>query len=97
MFPKKKAVDYSHKNIPIPGRDQYMKQLIDKTEYFLKKLRWKVILFNQKQNKNIVPCSDSDREDTAHKGQFNFGFKSEKTPPPVKELISFESDVFNLI
>ena len=81
---------YSMKNIPIPPRNSYLKALIDKTESFLTRLGWKAIFFlNKKDNK------EEKEEETVPNNNYNF--KSEKVPPKVKELISFEEDVYKLI
>ena len=81
---------YSMKNIPIPPKNSYLKALIDKTESFLTRLRWKAIFFlNKKDNK------EEKEEENLPNDSYNF--KSEKVPPKVKELISFEEDVYKLI
>ncbi len=74
--------DYSLKNIPIPRKETYMKALIDKTHKFLKRMRWKAHFLDN-------PSSGEQRE--------NFGFNSEKSPPPIKDLSAFEADMYKLI
>ena len=45
---------YSTKNIPTPTERNYKLQLIEKTDLFIKKIRWKAIFYNMKlNNKNI--------------------------------------------
>ena len=39
------TLDYSKKNILIPSKNEYMLQLIAKTEHFIKRMRWKVMEF----------------------------------------------------
>ena len=73
---------YSLKNIPIPRRDAYMKSLIDKTHKFLKRMRWKAHFYDNP--------TTGERQET-------FGFNSEKSPPLVKDLLGFESDMYALI
>ena len=73
---------YSLKNIPIPRKEAYMKSLIDKTHKFLKRMRWKAHFFENP--------TTSERKET-------FGFNSEKSPPLVKDLLGFESDMYALI
>ena len=73
---------YSLKNIPIPKKEHYMKSLIDKTYKFLRRMRWKAYFFEN-------PSGEKKRE--------NFGFNSEKSPPPVKDLLAFEADMYKLI
>ena len=74
---------YSQKNIPIPSKFAYQKQLVAKTEHFTRRLRWKMFfLLNPRENTN--------RKET-------FGFRGTNNPPQVKELKAFEDDLFNLI
>ena len=45
---------YSTKNIPTPTERNYKLQLIEKTDLFIKNIRWKAIFYNMKlNNKNI--------------------------------------------
>ncbi len=37
--------DYSLKNIPIPSQDAYLRNLIEKVENVLKRMRWKAHFF----------------------------------------------------
>ena len=42
---------YSQKNIPIPSKFTYQKQLVAKTEHFSRRLRWKMFyILNPKEN-----------------------------------------------
>ena len=59
-----------------------MKALIDKTHKFLKRMRWKAYFFDN-------PSTEEQKE--------NFGFNSEKSPPPVKDISAFEADMYELI
>ena len=74
---------HSLKNIPIPGKDQYLKQLIGKTEEFIDRLRWKAFFYLNPQAK--------------HRERPTYGFKTAKTAPQVKELNDFENDLYNTI
>ena len=74
---------YSKKNIPIPSRFTYQKQLVAKTEHFTRRLRWKMFFI-------LNPKENLDRKET-------FGFRSTNNPPQLKELKPFEDDLFNLI
>ena len=76
---------YSLKNIPIPNKDSYIKQLINQTEKFLKRLRWKVFFSDQNQLSDY-----DDAEET-------FGFRTSNTPPQHPELNDFENDIYRLI
>ena len=68
----------SIKNIPIPSGRAYLLQLLEKTEMFITRMRWKAIYFNSKTNDN-----SSER----------YGLKTLKCPKQVTELIPFENDL----
>ena len=76
-------LDYSLKNIPIPSRDNYLRNLIEKAESVLKRMRWKAHFFLK---------GEKSQENTR-----NFGLSSNKTPPTVLELKPFEEDVIKLL
>ena len=76
--------DYSLKNIPRCSRDAYLKALINRTEDFLHRLRWKTFFFQLD-----TPPSEDLKE--------TFGFRSNMSPPVIKELSDFENDVYQLI
>ena len=67
--------NYSTKNIPYGTQGAYKRQLIEKTEVFIKNIRWKAFFFLNPNTKV------SDKE--------TFGFKSRKTPPVIDELKVF--------
>ena len=73
---------YSTKNIPIAQPKEYLKCLVDKTESFLRRVRWKAY--------HYLKPSQSPVYET-------FGFRTTKSPPPIKELDEFEGKIFNLI
>lgn len=73
---------YSTKNIPLPTRNEYMKRFIEKTEQFLRRLRWKAYHF-------------LNQSDTAEKE--TYGFKSRNSPPQINDLIPFEEGMAKLI
>ena len=83
MTMKKVTFDYSLKNIPVPSKDTFLKCLIDKTQKFFQRVRWKVFW---EVNKDKVP-----------KFKETYGFNTEKSAPAHSELAKFESDVINLI
>ena len=87
-----KEINYSLKNCPIPNQESYLKSLIDKTEHFINRLRWKTIFF-LKENED----SDSDSTNSSEYTDQHYGFPSPNKPPPVKELNRFESDLWNLV
>ena len=79
---EKVNLGYSTKNIPLPSRSEYMKNFIEKTEHFLRRMRWKAYHF-------LNPTESSAKE--------TYGFKSRKSPPRISELIPFEDAMLNLI
>ena len=66
---------YSTKNIPVAKPEVYMKCLIEKTESFLQRMRWKALYF-------LHPATDSLIKEM-------FGFKTTKSLLLVKELNGF--------
>ena len=76
-------IDYSTKNIPLPSKNDYLQRLIEKTELFLRRMRWKAHFF-------LNPSTASSSKQT-------YGFKSTKNPPPIDELKDFEDDMLNMI
>ena len=78
---------YSLKNIPAPNERTYKLQLIEKIELLIKKLRWKAIFFiNNSKETGESRASGSE-----------YGLKSNKCPPQLKELIPFEDDLVELV
>ncbi len=73
---------FSLKNIPIPSQDAYLRNLIEKVENVLKRMRWKAHFF-------LKGDKISDQNNP-------FGLPSNKTPPTILEMKSFENDVINL-
>ena len=71
------------KNILLPSQNDYLQRLIEKTEQFLRRMRWKAYLF---LNSGTI----SNTKDT-------YGFNSTKNPPPVEELKEFENDMLKMI
>ena len=73
---------YSLKNIPIPSRFQYQKQLVSKVESFARRMRWKMFHILNPGHKEDID---------------NHGFKSTRNPPQLKELKAFEDELFDLV
>lgn len=73
---------YSAKNIPIVSKDVYTKELINKTELFIKRVRWKVYHFLSKNE---------------HDGRETYGFRTTNTPPKNPLLYEFENDLYDMI
>lgn len=76
------SFNYSTKNIPVASNKVYIKQLIDKTEQFLCRMRWKAYHF-------------LNRDKAAEKE--TFGFKTKNCPPVIKELRNFEEGMTRII
>ena len=74
--------EYSTKNIPIPSEREYTMKLIEMTEHFLKRIRWKAFYY-------LHPEARSEKE--------TYGFKSRKSPPSIPELASFEKNMTKMI
>ena len=58
--------------------------LVEKIEAVIKRMRWKVVFCNKK---------DNDNEQLLE----NYGLKSESCPPQIKELVPFEEELINLV
>ena len=71
------------KNIPIAGRNAYMKRLLEKVESVVRKMRWKAFFFEN-------PGAAGPKVNT-------YGFKSTKAPPPSEHLNAFENDLYDLV
>ena len=76
-------ISYSTKNIPLPSHNDYLQRLIEKTEQFLRRMRWKTHFF-------LNPDTTSSTKET-------YGFKSTKNPSPIEELKDFEDDMLKMI
>lgn len=88
--------NYSTKNIPIPSRNSFKKRLIEKVESVIKRMRWKALFF-MKDNDDSRRENTETTQDVAEDDNCNFGFKSRKCPPQIKELIPFEDDMLQMI
>ena len=82
--PRRVSLGYSLKNIPTPSANSYRKRLIEMTERFIKRMRWRAFFF-------LRGAKDDDTE------KENFGFQSRKSAPHVEELRPFEEDLLKLI
>ena len=81
-LPKKAVFDYSLKNIPVPNRDTYMKQLIYQVEKVIQRIRWKAHFF-------FNPPKQPKPE--------RYGFATPLNALQCPDLINFENDVTHLI
>ena len=75
-------MDYSLKNIPVPSNYEYKLQLISKVESLVKRMRWKALAF-------LGGWQNDESE--------NYGFRTRKYPPVVKELAYFENDLITMM
>ena len=79
-----KNLGYSVKNIPLSNKAVYQKELIGKTESFLRRLRWRVYHYLSNAEEN-------------NEAKTNFGFPSPSTPPKNQILYNFENDMYEMI
>lgn len=77
------SFEYSTKNIPTASKSSYLKKFIEKTELFMKRMRWKAYFF---LNPKTTPTA-----------QETYGFSTQRSPPVVNELKKFEECMANLI
>lgn len=77
--------NYSLKNIGLPTHDDYRRNIIDKTENVIHRMRWRALFFLHSSN------------DDGARRKPTFGLKSKQTPPPILEMKSFEDDVIEMI
>ena len=82
--PRRVSLGYSLKNIPTPSANSYRKRLIEMTERFIKRMRWRAFFFLRGTKDD-----NTDKE--------NFGFQSRKSAPHIEELRAFEEDLLKLI
>ena len=73
---------YSLKNIPVPGKESYMKNMLNMIESFLRRVRWKAYWFNQR---DVNPTAKE-----------TYGFNSENVPPTDDQLSGFENDIYEM-
>lgn len=74
---------YSLKNIPIASKKSYMKRMLEKTESFVRRMRWKALFFEKPEQFGPEKAT--------------YGFKTSKAPPQMEHLIPFENDLYDLI
>ena len=98
---KKKVLDYSSKNIPIPGKESYFKQFIHYTESLLSRMRWGALFFLKKQKEKneglLSESDDSENDDNNETEKVTYGFNTSRPPPFIKEIADFEKDVWNMV
>ena len=77
---------YSLKNITTDEKS-YKLRLLEKIEIFMKKIRWRAIVFI---NNNKKATED-------HKQDFSYGLKSGRSPTQLKDLIQFKDDLVRIV
>ena len=77
---------YSTKNIPTAKPNVYLKTVLDKTQTFLQRMRWKAYHFLKPTDTNTATTTNA-----------TFGFKTTKSPPAINELREFEDRMLNLV
>ena len=77
------SFEYSTKNIPTASKSSYLKRLIEKTELFMKRMRWKAHFF-------LNPKTTPTEQET-------YGFNTRRSPPVVNELKEFEKSMASMI
>ena len=76
--------DYSLKNIPIPSRNSHKLQLIEKIGDFKKSFGKRIFFLT-----NTYDTNDNMNRET-------YGFKSKHHPGVIKELETFEKELFDI-
>ena len=75
-------INYSLKNIGLPSYHQYERQLINKAESLVQRMRWKAHFFLYGDNKE---------------NSFKYGLPTKKSAPNIPEMKAFEDDFIDLI
>ena len=70
-------LDYPLKNIPIPSRDNYLRNWIEKVESVLKRMRWKAHFFLNGQKSQEFQVNNLNKERNA----CNFNDHTPTFPP----------------
>ena len=73
---------YSMKNIGLPSQKEYLMQLTQSVEKFVRNLSWRAYFF-------LNPPKDEQKE--------TYGFRSIKAAPKVKELDKLEDSLYDLV
>ena len=75
-------MNYSSKNIPLPSKREYLKHLLEMTENYITRLRWKAFFLRKESDPTSSNDSISDNSDNKE-DSYNetFGLKSKRTLP----------------
>ena len=84
-------MQYSTKNIPLSCEQSYRVRLFHYTDRFIRNLRWRVCMYDDKKSGDNRPTIDN------HCPPKYKPFPSKCTPPSNRALYGFESDLFSLI
>ena len=79
---EKVVIPHSLKDIPIPDKRSFLLAFTAKVDNLIERMRWKVFWNNQ------------ESESTAPR---NYGFKTQRKPPPDKLLTPFETELQNMV
>ena len=81
---EKSEIKYSLKNVPIPSKESYQLNLIDKIESLVKRMKWRAFCYSNQQKFN------NEFKET-------FDFKSKRCPPHCSDLITLEKDLSHMV
>ena len=91
--------DHSAKNIPIPGKMEYMKQLVFSIEKLINRMRFAKSAFDRKHSADPKvrndPPEHPDEQNIFH-GRETYGFKTNKAANPDPDLQKFEEELLQL-
>ena len=71
------------KNIPVSGKNAYMKIMMEKMESLVRRMRWKALFFEKPE----MRTADNN----------TYGFNSNKSPPQMELIVPFENDLYELV
>ena len=71
------------KNIPVSGKNAYMKIMMEKMESLVRRMRWKALFFEKPE----MRTADNN----------TYGFNSNKSPPQMELIVPFENDLYDLV
>ena len=81
---EKVNLNYSMKNISLPTKDSYRKNLILKLKNFIERIRWTAFFFYKNSG-------------SSEQSNVSFGFNSVKTPPKNEHFNAFEKYLYDMV
>ena len=91
------AGKYSFKNITIPEKLEYTKQLVYSIEQLLRRMRWRAFYYLKLgENKNNSDDGKSDIDDENIDSEFALLFRSGAKPPFIREMEKFEKELLEI-